>query len=148
LGALLGQQKKYAEAESELEQALKLKPNDAYALNYLGYYRIEQGKQMPESLQMIERALKAEPTNASFLDSLGWAYFKLGWLEQAEQYLTQAAGDNTLAGRIQARIQEHLGDLYQQMAKAQKARVAWQKALTLTGDAEQRNRLTTKLKRE
>jgi predicted Zn-dependent protease len=94
-----------------------------------------------EALEMIQRAVKAEPTNPSFLDSLGWAYFKLGQLNEAERHLTDAARRNNSS----ATIQEHLGDVYQRQGKTAEARTAWQKALTLSAEAEQTARIKTKL---
>jgi Tfp pilus assembly protein PilF len=116
-------------------------PDNATALNNLGYFLVEHNERLPEALEMIKRAIKAEPTNSSFLDSLGWAYFKLGQLEEAELNLADAARrDNT-----SATIQEHLGDIYQKQGKPEQARAAWQKSLKLLNEGEQASRIKMKL---
>lgn len=128
-------------SEESLRRVLDKEPDNATALNNLGYFLVERNERLNEALEMIQRAVKAEPTNSSFLDSLGWAYFKLGQLEQAERHLTDAARRDSTS----ATIHEHLGDLYQQQGKPEQARVAWHKALKLLVEGEQASRIKTKL---
>lgn len=128
-------------AEESLRRVLVKDPNNAVVLNNLGYFLADHNDRLPEALDMIKRAVKAEPNNPSFLDSLGWVYFKLGQLDDAERYLTEAARHN---GRSVA-IQEHLGDLYQKRGKSDLAKIAWRKALSLSSDATEIARLKIKL---
>src|SRR5205085_1425688 len=67
-------------SEESLRRILARDPNNATALNNLGYFLVERNERLAEALELIQRAVRANPTNASFLDSLGWAYFKLGKL--------------------------------------------------------------------
>lgn len=90
---------------------------------------------------MIQRAVKAEPKNASYLDSLGWAYFKQGKIDDAERYLSQAVQ----IGSASATVHEHLGDVYDRMAKPEQARAAWTKALSLSTSTAQSTRIKAKL---
>ena len=90
---------------------------------------------------MTQRAVRAEPTNPSFLDSLGWVYFRLGKLKEAERYLSDAARRNPAS----ATIQEHIGDLFQQLGNAEKAKAAWQKALSLATEPADSTRIKAKL---
>ncbi|HKC64839.1 MAG TPA: tetratricopeptide repeat protein [Pyrinomonadaceae bacterium] len=128
-------------SEESLRKILARDPNNATALNNLGYFLIERNERLTEAFEMIQRAVRANPTNASFLDSLGWAYFKLGKLDEAERNLTEAARRNNQS----ATIQEHLGDLYQRRGKLEQARAAWQRALSLATEAEDTARLRAKL---
>ncbi|MDT5123063.1 MAG: hypothetical protein QOC96_2545 [Acidobacteriota bacterium] len=128
-------------SEESLRRILARDPNNATALNNLGYFLVERNERLDEALEMIQRAVRANPNNSSFLDSLGWAYFKLGKLDEAEHSLTEAARRNNTS----ATIQEHLGDLYQQRGKLEMARAAWQKALSLVVEAQDTARLKTKL---
>ncbi|MBV9956773.1 MAG: tetratricopeptide repeat protein [Acidobacteria bacterium] len=128
-------------AEDSLRQVLVADPDNATALNNLGYFLVEHNERLNEALEMIQRAVKAEPTNPSFLDSLGWAYFKLGQLDDAERYLADAARRSDGS----ATIQEHLGDLYQKRGRLEQARAAWQKSLSLLNEGEQATRLKQKL---
>ncbi|HUQ34610.1 MAG TPA: tetratricopeptide repeat protein [Pyrinomonadaceae bacterium] len=128
-------------SEESLRRILARDPNNATALNNLGYFLVERNVRLTEALEMIQRAVRTNPTNSSFLDSLGWAYFKLGRLEEAERHLTEAARRNTTS----VAIQEHLGDLYQRRGKTELARAAWQKALTLVVEAGDTARIRAKL---
>src|SRR5262249_35121768 len=121
-------------------EALRLEPNNPVALNDLGYYMVERNENLPEALKLIQRAVDAAPGNPSFLDSLGWAHFKLGHLEEAEKYLTQAA-----QSAKSATIFEHLGDVYDRAGKKESAQQQWQKALALSAEPDQTTRLKSKL---
>lgn len=128
-------------SEESLRRILARDPNNATALNNLGYFLVERNERLTEALEMIQRAVRANPNNSSFLDSLGWAYFKLGKLDEAERNLTAAARRNNTS----LAIQEHLGDLYQQRGKLELARAAWQKALSLSVETQDTARLKAKL---
>jgi tetratricopeptide (TPR) repeat protein len=128
-------------AEESLRSILAKDPNNATALNNLGYFLIERNERLTEALEMIQRAVRSEPTNASYLDSLGWAYFKLGKLDEAERHLSDAARRDTSS----ATIQEHLGDIYQKLGKTEQALAAWKKALSLSVEADEMQRIKAKL---
>ena len=128
-------------AEESLRRILAREPNNATALNNLGYFLTERGERLQEALEMIQRAVRAEPTNGSFLDSLGWVHYKLGQLEEAEKYLSDAARRSPRS----ATIQEHLGDLLHKRGKSEEARAAWRKALSLSVEPAETTRLKTKL---
>lgn len=128
-------------SEESLRRILARDPNNATALNNLGYFLVERNERLTEALEMIQRAVRANPTNSSFLDSLGWAYFKLGKFDEAERHLTEAAKRNARS----VAIQEHLGDVYHQRGKLEMARAAWQKALSLVVEAADTARIKAKL---
>lgn len=128
-------------SEATLKQILAKEPDNATALNNLGYFLVERGERLDEALDMIERAVRKEPGNASYLDSLGWAYFKQGKLNQAERYLSDAARRNPSS----TAIQEHLGDLFLKLGQREKAQGYWRKALSLASEAADSARLKAKL---
>ena len=76
LGAMLDKQKKYRESEAVLRQLIAKEPNNAIALNYLGYMLAERGERLNESVDFLKRALAIDPDNGSYLDSIGWAYLQ------------------------------------------------------------------------
>jgi len=144
LASLLSHLGQEAEAESALKKGLQVDPNNAMALNNLGYMLVERGERLEEALVMIQRAVKAQPKNPAFLDSLGWAYFKLGKLDEAERYLSDAiqiAPSSTT-------IHEHLGDINDRQGKAEQARASWAKALFYSTSAEVSARLRVKMSRD
>jgi tetratricopeptide (TPR) repeat protein len=128
-------------AEETLRRILARDPNNPTTLNNLGYFLAEHNERLEEALDMTKRAVKAEPTNASYLDSLGWVYFKLGQLDEAERYLSDAARRN----KRSLAVQEHLGDLQQRRGKTEEARAAWRKALSLATEATDMARIKAKL---
>lgn len=128
-------------SEESIRRVLEKEPDNATALNNLGYFLVERNERLTEALEMIQRAVRAEPTNSSFLDSLGWAYFKLGKLDDAERELRKAARLDPTSSTIN----EHLGDLYQKQGKTAEARAAWQKALTLSTESDETARIKAKL---
>lgn len=128
-------------AEFSLREVLKQNPNNAMALNNLGYFLIERNERLPEAMELIKQAVASEPTNPNYLDSLGWANFKLGQITEAEKNLTEAA---QLAPNSAA-IQHHLGDLYNQKGETEKARNAWRKALSSEKDRGAIEKLKNKL---
>ena len=128
-------------SEESLRRILARDPDDATALNNLGYFLTERNERLPEALDMIKRAVKAEPTNPNYLDSLGWVYFKLGQLDEAERYLNDAARRNTRSSTVQ----EHLGDLHHKRGQLEQARAFWRKAIGLTTDATNITRLKGKI---
>jgi tetratricopeptide (TPR) repeat protein len=129
-------------AETSLRRVLKEEPNNATALNNLGYFLVERNQNLDEAVTMIEKALRREPDNPSYMDSLGWAYFKLGKLDQAERFLTDAARRS----RTSATIQEHLGDLYAKQEKSSEAVASYRRAKTLATDSASIQRLDTKIR--
>jgi tetratricopeptide (TPR) repeat protein len=128
-------------SEASLRRVLAKDPNNATALNNLGYFLLERNERLDEALEMIQHAFRSNPNNTNFLDSLGWAYFKLGKLDEAERNLKEAARRDNLS----ATIQEHLGDLYKRRGQLEMARSAWQRALALVVRAEDTARLRAKL---
>ena len=131
---LLEEAGRVPEAEGVLRSLLERDPDDANALNALGYMFAERGERLDEAVDLLTRALKIEPGNPSFLDSLGWAYFKQGQLTQAEAPLAEAAAkmpDNSV-------IQDHLGDLRFRQKRYADALRAWERALAGDGESIER----------
>jgi tetratricopeptide (TPR) repeat protein len=120
----------WPKAEADLQQALKLKPEEAELLNYLGYAWIDRGQHLTEALDMVKRAVAAEPRSGAITDSLGWAYYRLGDYKKATETLEQAveleAGD--------PEINNHLGDAYWMVGRKDEAAFQWRRVLTLKPD--------------
>jgi tetratricopeptide (TPR) repeat protein len=113
------------DAERQVRQLLSIDPNNADALNFLGYMLANRGERLDEAIRLVNEALKQDPENGAYLDSLGWAYFRRGDLDQAEKYITQAASRLPMNGEIQ----DHLGDLQARRGHWQDAIAAWTQAL-------------------
>jgi tetratricopeptide (TPR) repeat protein len=131
---------KWPQAKAVLQQALRVGPEQAPILNFLGYAQLERGEDLEAAEAMIRKAVALAPDDASITDSLGWALFKRGRTDEAIQLLEQAAkGDPT-----QAEIHEHLGDAYFTAGRRFEARFAWSAALA-TAEDEDAGRLRSKV---
>ena len=73
--------------ENDLRKILSLFPNDADALNALGYSLTNFTSRYEEAYQLIRRALELKSDSFYILDSMGWVYFKLGDLRRSIFYL-------------------------------------------------------------
>ncbi|CAN5377097.1 tetratricopeptide repeat protein [soil metagenome] len=139
-GGALDRAGRWAEAKPLLEKAVELGPDQAIALNYLGYARIERREEMAGAQAMLEKAAKLRPDEPSIADSLAWAYFVRGAPAKALPLLEGAAQkkpDNVA-------INEHLGDAYWALGRRFEARYAWRAAAVYAEDGDA-TRLAAKL---
>jgi len=65
--------KQWDKAEADFKRVLEIEPDNADALNYLGYTWVDRGENLTEAFEMIRRALELEPGSGAITDSLGWA---------------------------------------------------------------------------
>jgi tetratricopeptide (TPR) repeat protein len=142
LGAIFEKQKRYAESEAAFRKVLEHDPENAPALNYLGYMLAERGERLDESVDFVQRALRIEPENGSFLDSLGWAYYKSGRMDLALDNLRRAA-DRLEANSV---IQDHYGDVLFKVGRYDDAIAAWTRALGGDGDSVDRPEIEKKIR--
>lgn len=134
-------QKKYTEAENVFRGIIAADPENAAALNSLGYMLAERGQRLDESVAFVEHALRLDPGNPAYLDSLGWAYYKQGRVELAESPLREASEKLPSVSVIQ----NHLGDLLARRGFEQEAIDAWQRALDGDGDSITRSEVEDKI---
>lgn len=116
-------------AEARLRRILELKPDNAQALNALGYTLVDRTNRHAEGMQYIERAWKLSPDDAFILDSMGWAHFRMGRLEDAERFLRRA-----IAERADAEIAAHLGEVLWVKGERERAQEIWQSQLKTAPD--------------
>lgn len=124
-GAMLEKMKQFDAAETEFRKVLEMNPNNASALNYLGYMFADRNIRLTEAQQMIQKALDLDPGNGAYLDSLGWVLYRLGRLEDAEDNLKRAIQKTSK----DPTVHEHLGDVYMKQGKVKEAIAQWQKSL-------------------
>ncbi|MGD1211154.1 MAG: tetratricopeptide repeat protein [Candidatus Acidiferrales bacterium] len=149
LGAIYERQKKFDQAEQQFRKVLEASPDNAPALNYLGYMFADRGIHLDEATSMIESAVKQEPNNGAYLDSLGWVYYKQNKLAEAEEYMRKAVDreghDPT--------ILSHLGAVYIKLGQTERAAeilerslAEWQKALPADYEADKASEVETQLR--
>jgi tetratricopeptide (TPR) repeat protein len=135
--------KKWPLAETDLQQALKLSPDQALVLNYLGYSWIDQNRNLKQGLALIEKAVRQKPDDGYIVDSLGWAFYRMANFKEAAKHLERA---------VELRpedpvLNDHLGDAYWRVGREREARFQWDQALTLKPEPEDAEKIKRKLQK-
>jgi len=71
-------------------RALELDPENANALNGMGYILACEGREGARALTFCRKAVDKAPDNPAYRDSLAWAYFRLGFLAEARDNIGRA----------------------------------------------------------
>ena len=64
-GSMYERQKKYDQAQELFKRVLQIDPQNAMALNYLGYMLADRGTQREEALGYIKKAVQLDPANGA-----------------------------------------------------------------------------------
>lgn len=115
--------------ERDLAIVLDKEPENADALNALGYTLADKTERFEEALGYILRAYKLNPDSAAILDSMGWVYYRLGKLDLALNYLGQA-----LQRMQDPEIAAHFGEVLWVSGDKQRARQVWDEAYAANPD--------------
>lgn len=113
--------------EGDLRAILMQDPDNADALNALGYTLADRTDRHQEALELITRALSLKPHDYYILDSMGWVLYRMGRYEEAIKHLRRA-----LAVNEDPEVAAHLGEVLWMMGNKKAARSVWQKALQST----------------
>lgn len=116
-------------AEARLKRLIELVPDNAQALNALGYTLVDRTPRVAEGYALIEKALKLAPDDSFILDSMGWALYRMGRLDDAESYLRRA-----MAARPDAEIGAHLGEVLWTKGDRTSAQEIWQSQMKSAPD--------------
>lgn len=112
--------------EKSLREILRKNPNDANALNALGYSLADRNTKLPEAFALISKAHQLSPQDAFILDSLGWVNFRLGKNALALEQLQQA-----FRMKPEADIAAHTGEVLWSMGRTTEAEAMWQEGQKL-----------------
>ncbi|HSM27529.1 MAG TPA: tetratricopeptide repeat protein, partial [Thioalkalivibrio sp.] len=77
-------------AEEDFRSILEQDPDNASALNALGYTLADRTERYEEAYALIIRADELRPDDAAITDSYGWVLYRLGRLDEAVVKLRQA----------------------------------------------------------
>lgn len=125
LGVLYEKMGDVQAAIEKMKQVIEKDPENADALNYLGYTYADQNIRLEEAESLIRRALELEPESGHILDSMGWVHYRQGDYQKARKYLEKAVekiDDDPI-------IFEHLGDVYRKTDQPGQALQYYKKAL-------------------
>ena len=135
-------EKQWDKAEADFKRVLAIEPDNADALNYLGYTWVDRGENLTEAFDMIRKAVELEPNSGAIVDSLGWAHYKLGQYQEAKKKLEDAVALSPSS----ATIIDHLGDVYWKLGRFREAGYQWERALEFDPTDEERDNIKLKLK--
>lgn len=122
-GLLAAQLDRIGEHEQDMRTLLEEDPNNAHALNALGYTLADATDRVEEAHELISKALSMRPEDPFILDSMGWVQYRLGNHQDAIQYLERA-----LSKRDDAEIAAHLGEVLWVTGEKERARDIWTRA--------------------
>lgn len=115
--------------EADLRTIIAREPEDAEALNALGFTLADRTDRYQEAYQLIARALQLDDSKFHILDSMGWVLYRMGRLQEAVDYLKKA---HTL--RNDPEVAAHLGEVLWVMGDKDGARNVLDSALQATPD--------------
>ena len=89
-----------------LQKSISLDPENANALNSLGYILAEEEIDISYAISLCKRAVQLRPENPAYLDSLGWAFYRQGSIKEARSQLRRAlnlaGGNREIASHMRA----------------------------------------------
>ncbi len=109
---------------SDLEALIAAEPDNAHALNALGYHFAEEDIRLDEAERHLERALGLRPGDPAIMDSLGWLRYRQGRNAEAIELLQGA-----YAALPDPEIAAHLGEVLWVGGQRAEAREVWDAAL-------------------
>jgi len=115
--------------ERDLRAILAREPNNADALNALGYTLADRTDRYVEAYELVKRAFELKPDDHYVIDSMGWTLYRMGRLQEALGHLRRAMALNG-----DPEIAAHLGEVLWVMGDKKGARDIWDSALRNTPD--------------
>lgn len=113
-----------AETEQDLNRILQLEPDNAVALNSLGYLLTDNKQRYGEAELLLNKALALKPNDPVIIDSLGWLHFRTGNYPEALLQLRRAYSISP-----DPAIAAHLGEVLWVTGSFTEARQIWQEGL-------------------
>jgi len=130
LGVVYDKMKNKEACIKQLRTVIFIDPENASALNYLGYTFVDAEINLEEAEKLIKKAMLLKPDDGYITDSLGWLYYKKGLYEEAVTTLIKAV-ELALNDPL---ILEHLGDAYIKINNYQKAFETYKLSLKQNGE--------------
>lgn len=126
-GVLCAELKRYLIAEDDLKRVIAGEPDNAQAMNALGYMLIDGLGDVQQGVPLVKRALALAPESAPIMDSYGWGLLLQGDLDEALHWLEKAWHRHK-----DHEIGAHLGEALWLKKRTKKARSVWAAALQMS----------------
>lgn len=88
--AMMRPPEEFPQSEIDFRFILEKEPDNAMALNALGYTLSLYTERYNEAYELLNRAIQIKPDDPAIMDSIGWVLFKLQRHEEALNYLIKA----------------------------------------------------------
>jgi tetratricopeptide (TPR) repeat protein len=118
-------------AEDDLLSIIAREPNNATALNALGYILANRTDRYVEAEELIARALSLNPDEPAILDSMGWVKYRLKDYQAALDYLERA-----YSAFPDPEVAAHLGEVLWALGESEQATDLLNRALAESPDHE------------
>jgi tetratricopeptide (TPR) repeat protein len=115
---------KLKEMEAYLKKLIDMDPDNAHALNALGYSLADRNLRLAEAYELIRRAVDIAPQDPFIMDSMGWVLYRQGKIEEALSVL-----ENAYTLRADPEIAAHLGEALWVLGRREEALALWEKAV-------------------
>ena len=129
--------------EKALSRILEIDPDNADALNSLGYTLADKTDRFQEAFELVSKALSIRPDDPAFIDSMGWIHYRLNNLEQAISFLTKA-----LSLLKDDEIAAHLGEVLWMAGRKNEALEVWENGLELEPESQVLSKVKEKFQLE
>ena len=118
LASIMEKNGDFVESRKLVQLIVDKDPNNAHALNFLGYSFLERNERMDLAYEYISKAVKLKPEDGYIRDSLAWYFYQTGKFQEALNESKKASeyvkNDPT--------ITKHLGMIYQRLNNYDKAK--------------------------
>ena len=116
-------------AEKNLRMVIAAQPENAAALNALGYTLADQTERYEEAEALIRQAYILQPEESSIIDSMGWISYRLGRMPEALEFLQKAWQIDK-----NPEIAAHLGEVLWVVGNKDAAIAIWREAQKIDGE--------------
>jgi tetratricopeptide (TPR) repeat protein len=118
------QRNQKTEAERDLRHILQFEPENAVALNSLGYMLTDDSQRYREADELLNKAHNLKPDDPVIIDSLGWLHYRQGNYVDAIRELRQA-----YTSYQEPAVAAHLGEALWVTGAQEEARSIWQEGI-------------------
>lgn len=126
-GDSYNEMKSYRDSEKSYDEALKIDPSYATALNNYSYFLSLRKASLSKAKAMSQKLLLENPENPTYMDTHAWVLFQLGEYKDAQIILAQAVAlSNPSISAV-----EHYGDVLSKLGNKTEALVYWKKAIEM-----------------
>lgn len=128
LASIFEKSGEYLEARKIVQALIDKDPNNAHALNFLGYSYLERNEKLDVAFEYISKAVTLRPDDGYIRDSLAWYYYQVGKFQEA---LGEAKKAFELV-KDDSTITKHLGMIYRKLRHYDKAKTYLTEAAKLS----------------